>query len=225
MKTNAKLINTWELSGASRKEKNENNDCGVRAIMAATGVSYDVAHKFCADHLGRKEKKGTFINLLTKGEVPAASAKVLKSKFTLMGKEGKRLLYRYKVGAILKTTFRQPKAGVKFTTEYRKAGFGMWVDRKKKAGNQMTQMTVGTFLEEYPKGTYLISIKRHVFTIIDGVVHGNHDDAKRLKARILQAHEVTKIVAKRKARLVAPKKEVAKKRKVAPKVFEKIAAI
>jgi len=39
--------------------KAEKNDCVVRSLVAATGVSYRTAHGYCKDKLGRVDKKGT----------------------------------------------------------------------------------------------------------------------------------------------------------------------
>jgi hypothetical protein len=46
----------------------ENNDCVVRAIAAAVGWEYDIAHKFVENKFGRKFGKGTekFDSKLTK---------------------------------------------------------------------------------------------------------------------------------------------------------------
>ena len=38
--------------------KAEKNDCVVRSLASATGVSYRTAHTFCKDEMGRKDKKG-----------------------------------------------------------------------------------------------------------------------------------------------------------------------
>jgi hypothetical protein len=45
--------------------KAEKNDCVVRSIAAATGVSYRTAHAFCKEELGREDKKGTNNMLLS----------------------------------------------------------------------------------------------------------------------------------------------------------------
>ena len=46
------------------------------------------------------------------------------------------------------------------------------------------------FLEKYPKGKYLLIVKGHAFSVIDGVVVGNTEDGKRLRAKILFAIKV-----------------------------------
>lgn len=52
-------------------------------------------------------------------------------------------------------------------------------------GGGPTEITLNIFLEKYPKGKYLIIVKRHAFSIIDGVVIGNPSDGNRLRAKIL----------------------------------------
>jgi len=52
-------------------------------------------------------------------------------------------------------------------------------------------MTVGTFAVRYPKGTYLLLVKGHAFTIKDGeVAGGNYDDGYRLRRRVEFAWKV-----------------------------------
>ena len=46
------------------------------------------------------------------------------------------------------------------------------------------------FLEKFPKGRFLVIVRGHAFSIIDGVVVGNVDDGKRLRAKIVFAIKV-----------------------------------
>ena len=39
--------------------KGETNDCVVRAVASTFGLEYNVAHRFVAEELGRKPRKGT----------------------------------------------------------------------------------------------------------------------------------------------------------------------
>lgn len=39
--------------------KQKRDDCVVRSLVSATGVSYRTAHKYCKETLGRVDKKGT----------------------------------------------------------------------------------------------------------------------------------------------------------------------
>jgi hypothetical protein len=40
---------------------------------------------------------------------------------------------------------------------------------------------VGTFVKQNPKGTFFVLVNRHAFTIKDGVVIGNPEDATKTK--------------------------------------------
>jgi len=51
--------------------KAERNDCVVRSLASATGVSYRTAHKFCKDVFGREDRKGTSNLGLTSGLLKA----------------------------------------------------------------------------------------------------------------------------------------------------------
>jgi hypothetical protein len=51
-------------------------------------------------------------------------------------------------------------------------------------------MTVGTFLKMYQKGTFLVFVRRHAFVILNGVVIGNAEDAARLRVRVQRVYEV-----------------------------------
>ena len=41
--------------------------------------------------------------------------------------------------------------------------------------------TTSYFLKKYPVGTYIVTVRRHAFTIKDGVVIGNSKDGKQLR--------------------------------------------
>ena len=51
-------------------------------------------------------------------------------------------------------------------------------------------MTVGTFAKEYNTGTYIIRVARHAFTIKDGSVIGNPNDATQLRKIIKNAWKI-----------------------------------
>ena len=46
------------------------------------------------------------------------------------------------------------------------------------------KMTTGTFIKKYPVGKYLVVVRGHTFSIIDGNVVGNYGDA-RMKKRVI----------------------------------------
>jgi hypothetical protein len=45
-------------------------------------------------------------------------------------------------------------------------------------------MTTGTFIKKYPVGKYLVVVRGHAFSIIDGQVVGNASDAT-MKKRVI----------------------------------------
>jgi hypothetical protein len=51
-------------------------------------------------------------------------------------------------------------------------------------------MTTFQFLKKFPKGTFMITVREHAFTIHNGVVIGNHEDVLKTKKVILHAWEV-----------------------------------
>ena len=57
-------------------------------------------------------------------------------------------------------------------------------------GSTMRNMTTFQFLKRYPKGTYMVTVRQHAFTIHNGVVIGNREDVLKTKKVILHAWEV-----------------------------------
>lgn len=54
-----------------------------------------------------------------------------------------------------------------------------------------SKMSVGTFVKEYDKGTYIIRVDRHAFTIKDGWVIGNPEDATKLRKIIKNCWKIS----------------------------------
>jgi hypothetical protein len=79
--------------------KAEKNDCVVRSIASATGVSYRTAHKFCKDEMGREDKKGVN-NLFLSTRFLKAEDEGLKldnKEFTLRSLSTKEVKNKYKL--------------------------------------------------------------------------------------------------------------------------------
>jgi len=131
--------------------KSETNDCVVRAF-AAFDVTYDRAHKYVAEKFGRKPKKGTY------GTV---------SKLVKMVDDRTTVNYKkvYTVGVR------------KSSTMINSLSYNVTIKGEKK----LRQMTVGTFIKQNPKGTFFVLVRQHAFTIKDGVVIGNYEDAVKTK--------------------------------------------
>ena len=67
-------------------------------------------------------------------------------------------------------------------------GLSYWFEVKGKS--TLRNMTTAKFLEKYSKGTYIVTVKGHAFTIKDGVVIGNLEDSIKLKRPIRAAFEI-----------------------------------
>jgi hypothetical protein len=142
------------IKGYSESEtaRRETNDCVVRAFASSFEVSYDYAHKFVADEFGRRPRKGTY------GTV-SKLVKMADSSFKVNGK---------KVCPV----------GIRHNDNMLRS---LMYDVKVKGEIKKRNMTVGTFVKQNPKGTFFVLVRRHAFTIKDGVVIGNWDDAIKTK--------------------------------------------
>lgn len=144
------------------KAKGEKNDCVVRAIMNAFGVTYNEAHKICEKQFGRARKKGTMgtyatlINM-SEGKVPTIN----KKKVVYLGAHpklhGKKTLLN-KQYPIIKKQLGKDGEEVKVSTF---AGY-----------------TVGKFIQQNQKGTFFILVSGHALAVKDGVMldNPNHND-------------------------------------------------
>ena len=141
--------------------KSENNDCVVRAFASAFEVSYDKAHKYVKEKFGRKDRQGTFGTVLVLNKMVGDKTQVNYKRVKSIGENtGSR--------------------GLK-TLEY---------DVKVKGQKVKRKMTVGTFIKQNPKGTFFVLVRQHAFTIKDGVVIGNYEDAVKTKKIMKFAFEV-----------------------------------
>jgi hypothetical protein len=62
--------------------------------------------------------------------------------------------------------------------------------RHQSLGGRSTEITLRMFLEKFPKGKYLLIVKGHAFSVINGAVIGNSNDGSRLRAKIKFAIKV-----------------------------------
>lgn len=58
------------------------------------------------------------------------------------------------------------------------------------SGMVLRNTTTAYFLNKYPVGTYIVIVRGHAFTIKDGVVIGNLNDAKQRKKHITGAWKI-----------------------------------
>lgn len=149
-----------DFSKASAASKiGEKNDCSVRAIATAVGTTYDAAHAYMRDALGRKDRKG-------------AKKMVERIKDLIDNKKAHQTAgdIDFKYEAI-------PAA--RLCNEYKL--HGEVVHRKK---------TVKSFIDSFRKGTFLVFVSNHVFTVKDGVLIDNYGEEFRPTRKVLNAVKV-----------------------------------
>ncbi len=59
-----------------------------------------------------------------------------------------------------------------------------------KTENKTKSATVGQFLKKYKTGTFLVVVRGHSFTIKNGVIIGNQEDAKQLRRPFTKVYEI-----------------------------------
>lgn len=59
-----------------------------------------------------------------------------------------------------------------------------------KPSSQLKKMTVNQFIMKNPKGTFIMLVNGHAFTIKNGVVIGNFEDSVKIKRRAIRAYKV-----------------------------------
>ena len=141
--------------------KGETNDCVVRAFASAFEITYDKAHKYVKEKFGRKDRQGTY------GTVG-----------TLVKMADDRTTVNYKKV--------RPVGVRKSSTMVNSLSYNVTIKGEKK----VRQMTVGTFVKQNPKGTFFVLVRQHAFTIKDGVVIGNPEDATKAKKIMRCAFEI-----------------------------------
>ena len=145
----------------SKTAKGETNDCVVRAFASSFDVSYDYAHKYVADEFGRKPRKGTYGTITTLVKMADSLIKVNGKKVCPIGVRHNDYMLRSLMYDVI----------IKGVTKKR-------------------NMTVGTFVKQNPKGTFFVLVRCHAFTIKDGVVIGNPEDATKTKRPMRCAFEI-----------------------------------
>jgi hypothetical protein len=56
--------------------------------------------------------------------------------------------------------------------------------------NNSVNVTFNQFFKKHQSGTYMIIVTGHAFTLKNGVVIGNNNDSKRLKARVQSVYQI-----------------------------------
>lgn len=60
----------------------------------------------------------------------------------------------------------------------------------KQKNGRTTKMSVRRFLEKYSKGTYIVTVRKHMFTVKDGSIIGNYSDNQHLRTVVERAFKV-----------------------------------
>ena len=178
-----KFKNGYEVAktGSATKAKGENNDCVVRAFANAFGVEYDTAHGVVAEKFGRQKGKGT------KGFIPGLKALVGKEIFP-----GKTVELVGVGSAVPLKPAQAKEKGVYLNTKY------------PKGGGTFASFTVGKFIQQHPKGSFILVVPKHALCVNDGVLidNANHNDAlfqqKGRDQRLTQA--IFRVIPFRKAK-------------------------
>jgi hypothetical protein len=93
-------------------------------------------------------------------------------------------------GTSIRLSSRNNILGIKYQLVHKENLLYPGSDIHQKKGKGPVNIPLRLFLERFPKGKYLVIVKRHAFSIIDGTVIGNGNDGNRLKAKILFALKV-----------------------------------
>jgi hypothetical protein len=141
--------------------KGETNDCVVRAFASCFDLQYDKAHKFVKEKFNRVDRQGTFRTVY---------------KMTEIATKGQQINYKK-----VKCLGNKTKLSNQLTLKYKV---------KTKEGFVMRNMTVGMFTKQNHIGTFFILVDRHAFTIKNGVIIGNMEDAKKPKRVVRHAFEI-----------------------------------
>jgi len=176
------LIASTSIKGYSNSKiaKTEHNDCSVRAIANAFNIEYDKAHKFLAEKYQRPNKRG-----VKSYSWFSVNDKFSEEKTKLFGKKMVKIEY--------------PEIEVESSRCTRKSNWfskgSSYTYKKKlklytKTGKKYSQMTVGRFLKKYQKGTFILSVRAHTFTVKDGVVCGNYSDGKKMRVTVKKAWQI-----------------------------------
>ena len=141
--------------------KRETNDCVVRAFASCFDIQYDKAHKFVKEKFNRVDRQGTSRTVCNMTEIATKGQQINYKKVKCLG--------------------NKTKLSNQLTLKYKV---------KTKEGFVMRNMTVGMFTKQNHIGTFFILVDRHAFTIKNGVIIGNMEDAKKPKRVVRHAFEI-----------------------------------
>lgn len=138
----------------SSKSIIERNDCVVRSITETFNIPYDEAHLIAETKFRRKAQRGTHFAYPKFKELQKSGYKI--NNYEIESVPPEELTYYGSVNQI-----------------------GLFDGKKEKF-----RITVGMFLKQKPLGRYIVFVKGHAFSVINGVIIGNAEDGEKLKARV-----------------------------------------
>ena len=107
---------------------------------------------------------------------------------TFKRKEGKGTHdFQYKMNIMAKNGEKINGKSIKIITEEHNT---MFYYVTVKGVKKLRSTTTGSFIKKYPKGTFVIVVNRHAFTIKDGVIIGRSQDGKQLKKQIYNVWKI-----------------------------------
>lgn len=158
----------------SKHYAGETNDCVVRAISSALDITYGEAHEFSKNTYNRQYRNGVLFPHLQR-----VNDNFSKTKEVVFGKTFTEIVYE-------PVTVKRIQRETLYTDGYT---YDKTLTLYSQKNNKYSQMTTGSFLRKYQKGTFLISVRGHLFTIKDGVIFGNTNDSNE-RVRILKVWEI-----------------------------------
>ena len=150
----------------------ESNDCVVRAIKHAFDVNYSDAHHFCETKLHRVSGDGTYTGRYLPLVNQAFGKKIspMGKKFSNSNSKNRRLT-------------RDKKTKVEHYSQAKRKIVTKRIIKK-------VPFKVSEFIKKYNEGNFIVTVKRHAFAVIDGVIIGNWRDDKRLGREVVSAYKI-----------------------------------
>jgi hypothetical protein len=142
------FVNSIKMSRQqSEIAKKEDNDCVVRAFMAALDISYDQAHDWVKKNMKREDCKGTYTGQAIQ-KVEGKTKNGYQVKF--MGLNPAKTHWKKMTGS--NKTLVNPK--------YKK----------------QTGYTLKSFMENNSVGRFVLVVQGHAVAVVNGILYGNTNE-------------------------------------------------
>lgn len=138
----------------SELAKQETNDCIVRAISVAYDITYDEAHQIAKEKFKRENRKGTHTIQF------------------YSNKENDGFEINGKTHRLIKPEEIQYTGSIRYTYE------------KNKNKDHKIRIVVRQLVEKFPKGTFIVLVRKHGFVLKDGIIIGNPSDRTKMKVKV-----------------------------------------